>query len=116
MSNVIPFFEEVGQVWGLVISKRMRPLIPQMLWTGISLAIYSGLLVPIIVATLPNESTNDQFEKSMFAMTAFGVGEVLGGLFIGQIIDRFGNRVAAVCNICLITTQTIVVIVFLYFN
>jgi predicted MFS family arabinose efflux permease len=54
--------------------------------------------------------------KSMMAMTALGIGEMMGGLFIGQIIDRVGNRAAACANICLITIQTIVVLTFLYLN
>ena len=40
--------------------------------------------------------------KSMFAMVALGVGEMVGGLFIGYIIDHFGNRMAAVANVVLI--------------
>jgi len=41
------------------------------------------LLVPIITDTIPGDDDQDKFMKSMFAMVALGVGEMLGGLFIG---------------------------------
>ena len=47
-------------------------------------------------------------------MVAFGVGEILGGLFLGQIIDKIGNRAAAVANIVMIITQTIITLTYLY--
>jgi hypothetical protein len=67
----------------MTISKRMRLFLPQLLWIGISIAIYSGLLVPIITISLEGQSSEKQFEKSMLAMVAFGVGEIFGGLLIG---------------------------------
>ena len=42
-----------------------------------------------------------EFEYSMLAMVWFGVGEVLGCVYIGQIIDRFGTKHAAL-HICAI--------------
>ena len=41
------FIEDVTVTFNLLISKRMRPIIPQMLWTGASVAYWSGLLTPI---------------------------------------------------------------------
>ena len=38
----------------------------------------------------------------MLAMVSLGFGEMVGGLFIGQIIDRYGNKRAAMANIGLI--------------
>jgi len=75
--------EEVREVARLIVSKRMRWLLPQVFWTGISLALYTGILVPMITATIPGDDDQDKFEKSMFCMVALGVGEMLGGLFIG---------------------------------
>lgn len=36
-------------------------------------------------------------------MTALGVGEMLGGLLIGYVIDHQGNRAASFVNLMLIT-------------
>jgi hypothetical protein len=49
--------EGVREVVALGVSHRMRRLLPQILWTGISLAVLTSLLVPIIVDTLPGETT-----------------------------------------------------------
>lgn len=91
----------------------MMLLLPQVFWTGISLAVYTGLLVPIITDTIPGDDDQDKFMKSMFAMVALGVGEMVGGLFIGYIIDHFGNRKAAMANVVLILIQTAVVITYI---
>jgi hypothetical protein len=50
-----PFKEEIKEVWDLLISKKMRLLLPQVFWTGMSLAIYTGLLVPLIYDTIPGD-------------------------------------------------------------
>lgn len=39
----------------------------------------------------------------MLCMTAFGVGEMLGGLLIGFVIDSKGNKIATLVNLGLIT-------------
>jgi predicted MFS family arabinose efflux permease len=67
----------------------------------------------MITETLSGDTENEQFYKAMYAMVALGVGEIFGGLFIGQVIDRLSNKAAAWTNIILITIQTIVVLAFL---
>eukprot|EP00347_Sterkiella_histriomuscorum_P005421 403356681 len=109
----LPFWQEVKAIIDLMFSKKMMILLPQVFWTGISLAVYTGLLVPIITDTIPGDDDNDKFMKSMFAMVALGVGEMVGGLFIGQIIDRYGNRKAAVANVVLILIQTGITITYI---
>ena len=67
-----------------MVSKRMKLFLPQLLWIGMSLAIYSGLLVTIIQTSLVDEiDENKKNEKSMLALVAFGVGEIIGGMIIG---------------------------------
>ena len=74
---------------------------PQLAWTGISIAYYSGNLVEMMSATLGGNS-NYQFKWSMLAMVLFGVGEILGGFLIGSIVDRFGTKAAIICNLVII--------------
>ena len=100
----------------LILSKRMLYLLPEISWTGVSLAIYTGLLVPMIVQTLPNESHNEQLKKAMFCMTALGVGEIVGGLIIGIVIDQLGNRYASWASLIAVITQTLVLCSFLVHN
>lgn len=91
-------------------------LFPLMLWSGISLAVYTGLLVPMISATIPEATQAHKFMLAMSAMTALGFGEIIGGLFIGWIIDTKGSQMAVVVNVILVTFSTTSVLSFLYIN
>lgn len=94
----------------------MRYLVPAIAWTGVSLAIYTGLLVPMIVQTLPSASQNEQLEKSMLCMVVLGVGEIVGGPFIGQVIDRFGNKHASLLSLLFLAISTCATLIFLALN
>lgn len=50
------FLHDIGSVLTMLFSKKMRRLLPQLCWTGISISLYTGMLVPIIVGTLPEET------------------------------------------------------------
>lgn len=88
-------------MWKLTCDRRFMYLLPQLAWTGISIAYYSGILVQMMSATLGGDS-NYQFKWAMLAMVGFGFGEILGGFFIGWIVDRFGTKVAILCNLGII--------------
>jgi hypothetical protein len=40
--------------------------------------------------------------KSMFSMVSLGIGEIIGSLLIGQVIDKVGNRVTSLITVTLI--------------
>ena len=99
----------------------MLKFLPQTLWTGISLSYYSGMLVLEISCSIDQIScgaTDPQGtnKKAMLAMVGLGVGEMLGGQLIGQIIDIKGSKVACIANTILMTMMTIVSIAFLMVN
>lgn len=50
----------------------------------------------------------------MMAMVVFGCGEIIGGLFIGQVIDRIGNKLTSALIIIFVTLQTVLLLLFLY--
>jgi MFS family permease len=99
--------QEIKEIAHLCVDKRMRWLLPEIFWTGISMSVYSGLLIPIIFSTLPDDDQNVQFQKAMFSMTSLGIGEILGGIYTGYIIDKFGNKVATYSNILTVIIQTV---------
>ena len=70
----------------------MLLMIPQIFFTGISIAFYTGLFVPFIFKAIKaNEFTeNEIFAKSMNVMSLIGVGSLVGTLATGQIYDRLG--------------------------
>jgi MFS family permease len=94
----------------------MRKLLPYITYSGISLSIYTGLLVPMVVTTIPNETENQQMMKSLFSMVTLGIGEIVGSLFMGQVIDKLGNKYSSSLNVLAVTIQTLVTLLFLYRN
>lgn len=49
-------------------------------------------------------------------MLVFGIGEVLGGFFIGQIIDSQGSKLVSIINVVLIVVMTFITLAFLGIN
>lgn len=95
----------------------MRRFAPQMFWTGVSIAFYSGALIPMITNTITESTDSDlKLEKSMLAMIVFGVGEVCGCLFIGQMIDNYGSKMVSLINVAIIVLMTFVTLAFLGIN
>eukprot|EP00347_Sterkiella_histriomuscorum_P000222 403376714 len=115
--NVKPdILRDIKSVLNLTISKRMRLMLPLCFWTGISIAYYSGLLVCMLTDTMPDQPANIQYEKSMYAMVIFGVGEMIGCFFIGYVVDKKGSKFASVVDVVIIVIQTIVTLLFLWQN
>lgn len=96
-----------------MFQKRMLYVLPAIFWTGISLSIYTGLLIPIIVSTLKGSDQNDKLMKSFCTMISLGLGEIVGGLGTGYIIDKFGNKLTSVISVISIILQTVVVLVYI---
>jgi predicted MFS family arabinose efflux permease len=51
--------------------------------------------------------------KSMLAMVSLGVGEIVGAFFIGQIIEKFGNRFTSFYILVILITQTVITLLFI---
>lgn len=92
----------------------MRPLIPQLAWTGISIAVTTGLLVQIISTTLEYQGMEEEevFELSMMAMVTLGVGEIVGATFMGVMVDKIGPKKACWFNFISIGVASISIIIF----
>jgi predicted MFS family arabinose efflux permease len=63
-----------------------------------------------------SNDTDIKLEKSMLAMIVFGVGEVCGCLFIGQMIDNYGSKMVSLINVAIIVLMTFVTLAFLGIN
>lgn len=99
----------------------MLYIVPEIVWAGITLAVYAGLLVPMISNTIPppSEGSTDDYEnmklmKSMYAMMSIGVGEIVGSLAIGRMIDKAGNKLTSILTLVLIVLQTVLILLFLH--
>ena len=71
------------------------------------------MLVPIITDTIEDRGKNEQFELSMLAMVALGVGEICGALVMGHVVDKLGAKKSCFVNITVIIVQTIFVFIFI---
>jgi MFS family permease len=92
----------VREVVEMLRSKKMRYVIPEIAWAGISLAIITAVIVPIVSTSVGGDDLNEKLIKSMFAMVCLGIGEIVGSLIIGQVIDRKGNKPTSIITLILI--------------
>lgn len=96
-------------------SKRMRLMLPEIAWSGVSIAYYAGMLVFMMTKTLEpvEKDTQVQYKKAMLAMVAFGFGEILGGPFMGYVVDKYSSKVGSLINVGVIIIMTAVTYAFL---
>lgn len=88
-------------------NKRFLLFAPQLFWTGVSISFFSGNLVNLMARTIDGDDQY-KFKLSMYPMILFGLGEVLGCFFIGVIVDKYGSKIAASCNILIMFLMTAV--------
>ena len=75
---------DIRQTWDLLITPRMLTLLPLMMWSAMSLAIYSASFVPLMTMGMPKDWSDDkQVQEATLATVALGVGEILGGIVAG---------------------------------
>jgi MFS family permease len=97
------WFDQMKITLRLTVSKKMLYLVPQLIWSGLSLSVITGVLVPLVSSSVLGAlDINEKLMKAMYSMTCLGVGEVLGSLSIGQVIDRKGNKPTSIIALILI--------------
>lgn len=71
----------------LMVSKKMSLLLPIIMYSGTSIAVWSGLLTPFIELQLKtdpkyinkHQTDTDRTSLALYAMALFGLGDALGG-------------------------------------
>ena len=67
-------------------------LLPLIVWSAMSLALFGGIFVPLLTRTMNNSGdihpdlvndTNKQNEAALLTMSLLGAGEIIGGQIIG---------------------------------
>ena len=87
-----------------------------MMWASLSLATFAGSFITLMTDTMPhNWSENEQLELSLLAMIPLGVGQMLGGLLIGQVVDRLGMRAALGVAAASVTVAIGLMLVYVWF-
>ena len=49
----------------------------------------------------------------MLAMVCFGFGEIIGCFFIGWIVDKYGSKLAVVCNLFIMLSMGAFTVAFI---
>lgn len=87
------------------------------LYTGVSIAFYAGMLIPIMVEQQKRDpiyyylSDNEMASNALFAMMVFGVGEIVGASSAGLLIDRVGPRLTAFFIISVLSATILVTLI-----
>eukprot|EP00347_Sterkiella_histriomuscorum_P004956 403358441 len=105
------FWEDTRQTFNLLISKRMRKVIVFMMWSAFSQSTFTGSFVNLISLTMKDKgwSDNKQLAMSLYAMIPLGIGEIIGSLLMGKIMDIYGQKKGIiVCGINLIIAMILV--------
>jgi len=77
--------------------------LPMIIASSTNLAIYGGCFVPMLTRTMANsgdiypelvDDTNHQNQAALMSMALIGVGEIFGGMIIGNVRDRTSNKMA----------------------
>lgn len=92
----------------------MYSLLPQIVWTGISVSYYSGVLALSILLTIDNTDTKVQFQETMIAMVFLGIGSFFGTILSGQLSDSFLSfKPSLLLNVFLLSFTLLVTLAFL---
>ena len=113
--------ESIKDTFKLLINKKMLGLVPLMIWSGLSMAVYAGIFIPLMIRTMNTTlsplSQNQQSAKALYTFSLLGVGEIVGGvLFIGPIRDHFGNKTAYSIQSLLTIVAISLVLIYSHLN
>jgi MFS family permease len=110
----LPFKEGILNVFRLMISKKMLHLTLYMAWSGTSIAFWQGVIPPILKLQLASSdeeglSENQLTSKALQGMILLGLGECLGSLASGFIIDAIGTKKTCILNAAMVALNALVV-------
>jgi hypothetical protein len=67
---------------------------PIIIYSSISIAFYAALFVPLLARTMDDSLTPEEKNaKACVVMIFIGIGEIVGSMVNGQILDKYGMRV-----------------------
>ena len=110
------FCETLCSTIKLIFTKKMMLINMMLIFSGVSIAFWSGMLTPIMVLQLEADPANKDMAENvktshaLYAMSCFGVGEVFGGVLQGIVIDRCGMRAANFTVMLVIVVMTLVTV------
>ena len=76
------FWTDVKYTAGFIVSPRTLRFLPQIMWTGITLAYITGMISLVIARTIPNQNNAKQLELSLYGLSVIGIGEMIGSIIM----------------------------------
>ena len=102
------FLDIIKSTVKLIFSPKMMLANCQFWWTGISISMWTGILIPIMILQQKDDVGSDKHKdsKCLYAMMFFGAGQVIAGVVLGWVHDKIGPRKSALMNVFLIAATT----------
>lgn len=88
----------------------------QIIWTGVTIAFYTGILTPLMMLQMENLDVSYEHKqsKALYAMVFLGFGEVTGAQLNGLIIDWMGSMKTTLINILIVIITGLITVYNLY--
>lgn len=105
--KVHPFVE----MFRFLKTPRFMTFAPIIFFAGISMAVYAGLLIPMLARSMgPDVDDSEKTSQACFAMIGIGAGEIIGSLVNGKLNDYFGiSKYLIICY-----TELVIAFIFLF--
>jgi len=106
-AKVHPFIE----MFRFLKTPRFLTFAPIIFFAGISMAVYAGLLIPMLARSM-GDGVKDAEKTSLacFAMIGIGAGEIIGSLVNGKLNDYFGiSKYLIICYV-----ELVIAFIFLF--
>ena len=99
----LSFLNNIKKTLLILFSKKMLRFWPQCLWSGGSIAFWSGMLTPIMTVQMKQDHPDWKEEaylyRCLYALILFGIGEGVVGTIMGSIIDKFTLKKTILVNL-----------------
>ena len=81
--------EIIMSTFHLLGNRRMRHILPIVVWSGLSFAYWFGFTDTIIGQKVSEkESETNKYQATLIALSVLGIGEVIGAIAMSRIIDK----------------------------
>ena len=84
------------------MSARMAKLYPIFLTIAINIGIYSSVMIKMMADSMnedSDKSEKDKISEALLCMSGLGLGEIIGSLIWGRVIDKFSHKTMVLLNI-----------------
>jgi len=90
----------------------MLKVMPLIVWSSVSLAVYSALFEPFFAKTMTGKTQEQENQSNLLSMVFLGLGEIIGSAINGSLQDRFGSKTIIIVNICEVILAFAVLILY----